>query len=59
MSKLTEFINGFDISKDKEPVSFSFHSEVGKIIEDNDSDINTTQVDEKVTVPTELILFMP
>lgn len=59
MSKLSEFIDGFDISKDKEPVSFSFHCLVGEILEDNGSDITTTNIDEKVTAPKDLILFMP
>lgn len=59
MSKLSEFIDGFDISKDKEPVSFSFHCLVGEIINDNGTDITTTAIDEKVTAPKDLILFLP
>ena len=59
MSKLSEIIDGFDITKDKEPVSFSFHCEIGEILEDNGSSINTTYIDEKVNAPVNLILFMP
>ena len=59
MSKLSEFIDGFDISKDKEPVSFSFHCLVGEIIAENGTDITTTTMDEKVTAAKDLIPFLP
>jgi len=59
MSKLSEFIDGFDVQKDKEPVSFSFHCLVGEIIDDNGTNITTTTLDEKVTAPQDLIPFMP
>jgi hypothetical protein len=59
MNKLTEFINGFDIKKDKEPVSFSFHCIVGSIISNNESSINSTTVNEKTVVSQDLISFIP
>lgn len=58
MSKLSEFVDKLEAS-DEMPLSFSFHCQVGRIIDDNDSNVNTTKVDEKVTAPSELIPFIP
>jgi hypothetical protein len=58
MSKLSKFVDKIGESKET-PFSFSFHCQVGKILDDNDSNINTTKVNEKVIAPSELIPFMP
>ena len=59
MSKLSEFVDKIDEGPVEAPLSFSFHCQVGRIIDDNDSKINSTKVNEKVTAPSELIPFIP
>lgn len=59
MSKLSEFVDKLEGESSGTPLSFSFHCQVGRIIDDNDSNINSTKVDAKVTAPSELIPFIP
>lgn len=58
MSKLTDFVNKIEASEEV-PLSFSLHCQVGMILDSNNSNVNTTRTEEKVTLASELIPFMP
>lgn len=58
MKKLTEFVDKLEASKEV-PLSFSLHCQVGRILDSDESKINTTRVNEKVTIDSKLIPFMP
>jgi len=58
MKNLKEFVDMIEASEEV-PLSFSLHCQVGRILDSDDSRINTTKTEEKVTIESNLIPFMP
>jgi len=56
---LESYINGLRNKKCSRPVSFSFHCEVGQILDENDEDIHVSTQEEKTLLPSNLIPFIP
>ena len=59
MSKLSDFIDGLNIGKDVQPVSFSFHCEISNILDDDETNPESTQVEEIIPVDSKHIPFIP
>jgi len=56
---LESYINGLRNEKCSRPVSFSFHCEIGRIINENDETIHVLIQEEKNLLPSDLIPFIP
>ena len=48
MKTLEKYINGLKRSNTKEPVFFLFHSEIGRILTNDEDPINSSHTEEKV-----------
>lgn len=56
---LDKLIDGLEVDNDFQPVSFSFHNEIGNILHSDEPTILKLDESEKEFAPTELIPFIP
>ncbi len=59
MKELIDYVNGLEFVKGSKPVSFSFHTEVGNILSDDEERIDTTRFDDKALPHSDLIPPLP
>ena len=59
MKELINYINGLEFVKGSKPISFSFHTEIGRILSDDEEKINTTRFDDKALPHPDLISPIP
>lgn len=56
---IIEQIDGLKVPANFQPVSFAFHCNIGKILKQEGSDTNTTEVMEPEIIDSNKIPFLP